>query len=242
MDHLGAGCSCWDKGLHFFRCRIIFQSRFSLFPSAALITVCFLLFLHFFTSTSTCAFVFPSQPAVLEPPDFFPPLLLPGQICLISAIVVPVFCPLDKEATSSVCWWLFPGGVTPSPLRAAMLLSAACELRAVQSGVPGAGDCPLHLSRDGVQMCLTNDAGGLSYEFRTIWKAEKINSCLVCHCLRRRGSDYCWKQPSGRLPFKEKDEIVGVALVKNMLAPEIFTIDQPGNSHHQARWCLVYIK
>lgn len=47
---------------------------------------------------------------------------------------------------------------------------------------------------------------------------------------------------AGRLPFKEKDEIAGVALVKNILAPEIFTIDQPGNSRHQARWCLVYIK
>lgn len=44
----GAGCSCWGKGLHFFRCQIIFQSRFSLFPSAALISACFLLFLHLF--------------------------------------------------------------------------------------------------------------------------------------------------------------------------------------------------
>lgn len=135
--------------------------------------------------------MFPSQPAVLVPTHFSPLLLLPGQICLIS----------EKEAASSACWWLFHGGGTPSPLR------AACELRAVQSAVPGVGDCPLHLSRDGVQMCLTHDAGGLSYEFRTVLKAEKINSCLFCHCLRRRGSDWCWKQPSGRMPFEEKDEI-----------------------------------
>lgn len=48
MEYFGCWCSCWGKGLLFFRCRIIFQSRFSLFPSAALITVCFLFFLHFF--------------------------------------------------------------------------------------------------------------------------------------------------------------------------------------------------
>lgn len=135
---------------------------------------------------------------------FSPPLLLSGQICLISAIMIPVFCSSDKEAASSACWWLFCGGVTPSPVRAAVLLSAACELRAVQSGVPGVEDCPLHVSRDGVHMCLTNDAGGLSYEFRTIWKAEKTNSSLFCHCLRRGGGGQYWKQPSGRLPFSKR--------------------------------------
>lgn len=140
---------------------------------------------------------------------FSPPLLLSGQICLISAIVIPVFFSSDKEAASSACWWPFCGGVTPAPVRAAILLSAACELGVVQSGVPGAGDCLPDLSRDGVQMCLTDDAGGLSYEFRTIWKAEKTNSSLFCHCLRRGGGVQYWKQPSGRLPFNEKDEIAG---------------------------------
>lgn len=134
---------------------------------------------------------------------FSPPLLLSGQIRLISAIAIPVFCSSHREAASSACWWLFHGGVTPSPLR------AACELGAAQSGIPGAGDCALHLSRDGVQICSADDAGDPSFEFSTIWKAGKINSCLFCHYLRRGGSVWCWKQPSSRLPLKKKGETAG---------------------------------
>lgn len=51
------------KGLYFFR-GVFFQSRFSLLPPAALISVCFLLFLHLFLSTYMCLPVpFPTVPA-----------------------------------------------------------------------------------------------------------------------------------------------------------------------------------
>lgn len=101
----------------------------------------------------------------------FPHHFYSAWICSISAIVILVFCSSDKEAASSARWWLFHGsGVAPSPLRAAVLLSTACKLGAVRFGFPSADDCLLHLSRDGVQeMCLTDDASGLSCEFRTIW-------------------------------------------------------------------------
>lgn len=162
-------------------------------------------------SNSTCAFAFPSQPALLEPPLIFPHhFYFLARSAWFQLLWSQCFVPWTKRQPPphaggcSSC-----GGVTPCPLRAVMLLSAACELGAIESGLPGVGDCPLHLSRDGVQMCSTNDAGGLSYEFRTIWKAEKTNSCLFCHCLRRGGGVWCWKQPSGRLPFKEKDEVAG---------------------------------
>lgn len=97
-------------------------------PSAALISVCFL-FLHFLKSTSTHSFVFPSQPALLEPPLIFPHhfYFLDQSHTLILAIVICDYARVlssDKGEASSTCWWLFHGGVTVSPLRAAMLLSA----------------------------------------------------------------------------------------------------------------------
>lgn len=129
-------CWCWavllGKGLYFFRC-IFFLSRFSLL-SADLISVCFLLFLLFlhlfFIHFNVCFPVpFPSVPARATS-HFSPLLLFSAWMCLISAIVIPVFCSSDKEAASSARWWLFCGsGVAPSPLRAAMLLSTSLWAR-----------------------------------------------------------------------------------------------------------------
>lgn len=193
----------------FFRCRIFFFGVYSHSFLLQLWFLCLLLFLCFFKIHFYMRLGVSFPTSCARATSHFSPLVLSGQIRLISAAVVPVFCSSHQEAASSACWWLFHGGVTPPALRAAMLLAAACELGAVQSGIPEAGDCPLHLSRDGVQMCSADDAGDLSFEFRTIWKAGKINSCLFCHCLRRGGSVWWWQHPSSRLSLKNKGETAG---------------------------------
>jgi len=63
------------QSLVFFQNLCLFQRRFSLLPSAALVSACFLLFLlflHLFYPLFICVSPFPSQPSLLEPPLVFP--------------------------------------------------------------------------------------------------------------------------------------------------------------------------
>lgn len=95
----------------------------------------------------------------------------------------------------------------------------SCELRAVQF----LGQVtPLHLSRDGVQMCLTDDAGGLTMDSGLSGRQTRsIPSSSVIASEEKIGAG---SSPLVGCLSGRKMKLL-VALVKNMLAPEILTID-----------------
>lgn len=149
----GAGCCCWGNACIFSDVRSFFQSRFlaSSFCSSN-ICVLSLVSTPFFIRFYLCLPVpFPTVPARATS-HFSTPLILSAQICLISAIVILLFCSSDKEAASSARWWLFcGGGVAPSLLRAAMLLSTSLWARSTWvwlsqcrwlPAAPRQGQCP----------------------------------------------------------------------------------------------------
>jgi len=123
---LGAGRCCWAKS-----CVLSEFMSFSeeIFPSSfcssgfCMLSVVSTISTPLLSPFYMCLPIpFPTIPARATS-RFSPPLLLSAWICWISAIVIPMFCSLDKEAESSACWWLFGGGgVASSPLRVDVLL------------------------------------------------------------------------------------------------------------------------